>query len=319
MRTSFHLEALRLTWRLQRWELGVLIGASLLLTAVGAIVAWRLPIVRQAFLECIGGYAFDDVPLACRGAYDWAGYLSGAGALVQGAATVVPLLVGILLGAPLVSREIEKGTAPLAWSLARSRGWWLAGRILPLAVAIIVALLLLGQASEATILAVPDTQLGFQHFAMHGPLVAARGLAVFALGVLIGLWTGRMLPAILLTGVVVVALLAGRQLGRDPIMQAEAVWTVTGEQGLGTYSTIYGSGFVEDATGEFVTDEQAYARDPAAFETGMGELPGLTKVYRVVPPERYPVFVAREIGALAVISIVAVGAALLLVRSRRPE
>ncbi len=313
------LESLRLTWRLQRWELAVLIGASLLLAAVGAFVAWQLPIATQSFVDCAARFPGDGYPAECRILADWGGYLSGAGTIVQGATTVVPLVVGILLGAPLVSREIEKRTAPIAWSLARSRSWWLAGRILPLAVAVAIALLLLGQASEASILAMPDKRLGFQYFAMHGPLVAARGLAVFALGVLIGLWLGRMLPAILVTGVVVVVLLGGLQLARGQLMQAEAVWVAPGEGGLDAYSTIYGSGYLDDATGDFVTDEEAYKRFPDQFETGPGVPPGLTQVYLVVPPERYPVFVAREIGALAVVSIVAVSAALLLVRSRRPE
>ena len=319
MRAHVVIDSLRLTWRLQRWEIVVLIGAALLLAAVGAFAAWQLPITTQDLLDCIGDSTGEGIPARCRSIYDWAGYLSGAGTIVQGAVTVVPLVAGVLLGAPLLSREIEKRTAPLAWSLARSRGWWLAGRVLPIALAIFGSLLLLGQASEASIVATPGKHLGFETFAMHGPVVAVRGLAAFAIGVFIGLWMGRMLPAILVTGVLVIALLGGLQIVRGQLMEAEAVWTPVGENGLDSFSSIYGDGYTDDVNGAFVTDEEAYARYPEQMDTGDGQLPGLTRVYRVVPPERYPVFVAREMGALFVVSIVAIGAALLLVRSRRPE
>ena len=313
------LASLRLTWRLQRWEIAFLIGASLVLAAVAAFAAWQLPVATRNLLDCAARFPNGPMPTECESPYDWLGYLSGAATIVQGATTVVPVIVGILLGAPLVSREIEKRTAPIAWSLARSRRWWLAGRMLPLALAIAIALLLLGQATEASILAVPDVHLNFRYFAMHGPLVAARGLAIFAIGAFVGLWIGRMLPAILVTGVLAFVMIAGLQVARAPIMRAEAVWTVPDEQGAGDFETIYGSGYIDDATGAFVSDQEAYERFPEEFETGSGELPGLTKVYLILPAERYPVFVAREMAAVVVIGLIAAAGALLLVRSRRPE
>lgn len=61
----------------------------------------------------------------------------------------------------------------------------------------VVVLLVVGQTAEAMILAVPDASLDFSTFAKHGPIVAGRGIAIFAVGVVLGLAMGRVLPAML--------------------------------------------------------------------------------------------------------------------------
>ena len=51
---------------------------------------------------------------------------------------LAPFAVGILLGAPLVAREIDGRTAQLAWTMSRSRTRWLVGRIgFPVVVAVV--------------------------------------------------------------------------------------------------------------------------------------------------------------------------------------
>jgi ABC-type transport system involved in multi-copper enzyme maturation permease subunit len=311
------LNSLRLTWRMQRWELAVLIGGPLLFAAAAVFVAWQTTVT----LEGIGACYTDSVALSasCRSLVQWSNVLTALTPILEGATVVAPFVVGMLLGAPLVSREIEKRTAPIAWSLSLSRARWLAGRTLPLLVAIAIALLLLGQASEALIRATPPGEIGFRHFAMHGPLVAGRAISVFGAGVVVGLLMGRVLPAILVTGLVVAALLAGLYVMRDQLMRAEATW---GEAGIGDFSgvMIYDSAFTDDATGELVTSEEAYNRFPEVFGMeGSGVPPGMTQVYLMTPPERYPVFVAREIGALAIVSVLVGGLALWVITWRRPD
>lgn len=43
---------LRLTWRMQRWELLGLVGGSILLALVMAAVAWQLDVSRGALIAC---------------------------------------------------------------------------------------------------------------------------------------------------------------------------------------------------------------------------------------------------------------------------
>ncbi len=311
------MATLRLAWRMQRWELAFLIGGPLLLAAAAAFVAWQMTVTLKSLDACYAGGGA--LSASCLSLVAWSNFLAGQASVLTGATTVVPLVVGILLGAPLVSREIEKRTTLLAWPLSRSRARWLTGRTVPLLVAIAIALLLLGQASEALIRATPPGNLGFPYFAMHGPLIAVRAIAVFGIGVLVGLLLGRVLPAILVTGLVVIALLSGLQLGRDQLMRAEATWVGASEVNQSGVM-MYGSAFLDDASGELVTFDDAYRRFPDAFgPLGSGLPPGMSQVYLVTPPERYPVFVAREIGALLIVTLVVSAVAVWVIGWRRPE
>jgi hypothetical protein len=312
------MTTLRLAWRMQRWELAFLIGGSLLLTAATAFVAWQIT-VTVAGLDACHPQSIVTLSASCASLVQWANVLGIVSPMLQGATTVAPFLVGILLGAPLISREIEKRTAPIAWSLSLSRARWLAGRTLPLLVAIAVALLLLGQASEALIRATPPGEIDFRYFAMQGPLVAVRAIAVFGIGIVVGLLMGRVLPAILVTGLVVLVLLIGLQLGRDALMRAEATWVKAGSSDFSGVM-IYDSEFMDDATGKLVTYEEASSRFPDVFgPTGTGTPPGMSQVYLTTPPELYPVFVAREIGVLALTCLLVGGLALWVTRWRRPD
>jgi ABC-type transport system involved in multi-copper enzyme maturation permease subunit len=313
------ITALRLAWRMQRWEVLVLVGGPLLLAGVVALVAWQTSVTLASLAGCYPDAPGGPLSASCRSLVEWGNLMTSVSPTLVGATTVAPFLVGILLGAPLVSREIEKRTAPIAWSLSLSRARWLALRALPLLISITVVLLLLGQASEALIRATPPGQLGFRFFAMHGPLIAVRGIAVFIIGVVVGLLVGRMLPAILVTGIVVIALFVGLQLVRDQLMQAEAVWVDANSTDFSGVM-VYDTGYTDDTTGQLVTSQEAYDRFPELFTLqGSAMPPGMSQVYLTTPPQLYPVFVAREVGALALISLVVASAALWIITWRRPD
>ena len=312
------INSLRLAWRMQRWELAFLIGGSLLLAGAAALVAWQTTLTLKGLDACYGDASGSPLSASCRSLVEWGNVMTVLSPILQGVTTVTPFVVGVLLGAPLVSGEIEKRTAPIAWSLSLSRGRWLGLRTLPLLILITFVLLVLGQATEALIRATPPGEIGFPQFAMHGPLVAVRGIAVFIIGVLVGVVVGRMLPAILVTGLVVVALLIGLYVMRDQLMRAEATWVEAGNADLSGVM-IYDSAFTDGATGERVTFDEVYERFPEVFgPQGSGMPPGMTQVYLMTPPELYPVFVAREMGALALVSVLVAGLALWVVARRRP-
>ena len=314
------LDHLRLTWRMQRWELAFLIGGCLALALLMAGVAWQLDASRDALDAC---YAEGAGPLsdACRSTIDWGNTMSSAVGILGPVAIVAPFAIGVFLGAPLVAREIEHRTAPIAWSLSLSRRRWLGHRALPVVALVAVALLALGQASELMLTSAEEADLGFRHYAMFGPMLAARGLAVFGIGLLVGLALGRVLPAVLVTVLATVVLVAGLSIGRDLLMREEAEWRAVGDQAeAAAVHMIYDSGFRSDTTGEVITWEQAYNQFPEAFnEFGEGVPPDMTSVWRIVPPERFGLYVARELGVLAFVIAVLGGAAILLVGARRPE
>lgn len=314
------MTTLRLAWRMQRWELIVLVGGSLLLAAAMAIVAWQLDPTIEALQGCYG----DGTSLSpeCRSLMDWGNLLGAAGAILPGVALMVPFVAGILLGAPLVAREIEKRTAPMAWSLSRSRVRWLAGRLLPVVLSAVVSLLAVGAASEALLVAArPDSDLSFPNFGYHGPIIAARGLAVMLIGVVVGLILGRMLPAILVTGMLTIALIGGLTFMRAEMMRNEATWVPSESlSDFGSGVMVYDQAWTDDATGEFLTYDQAFERFPEEFgPEGSWMPPGLTQVYLMTPPEVYPAFVAREIAALLGVAVLAAAGAAWVIGWRRPE
>jgi ABC-type transport system involved in multi-copper enzyme maturation permease subunit len=127
---------------------------------------------------------------------------------------VVPALLGVFWGAPLVARELESGTYRLAWNQSVTRSRWLAAKLglSVLAVAVVVGIL----TTAITWWSHPlDGAQGGQHgslasrmtpiaFGMRG--VVPVGYAIFALvlGTLIGLVVRRSIPAMALTLVVYV-------------------------------------------------------------------------------------------------------------------
>ncbi len=313
MRTDLYL-----AWRHQASELGMLIGSCLAIAALSLIFALLLGPATEAVQACLreNSSSFD----ACKAETDFASLLAGGAGLFVALTGAAPFFLGVVLGAPLMAREIELGTASLAWSLNASRAKWLIRRVVPAAAIVVVALLIMGQASEAVALAASqESALGFQSLGTHGPLVAVRGLAVLTIGVGIGLFIGRQLQAVLLTGPVIALLFIGLTVGRDALIRAEAVPIPAHEQTF-LDSWQVDNAYRDDDTGEMISMEDWYeANQPDPNEEWTGEdPPGMTMMSYVVTGERYPVFVAREAGVLAVVTLLAGLLAIGVIRSRRP-
>lgn len=307
---------LYLAWRHQASELAMLIGGCLAIAALAVICALLLEPATDAVQACLRANSSSSD--ACRAETDFASLLAGGAGLLVALTGAAPFFLGVVLGGPLMAREIELGTASLAWSLNPSRAKWLVRRVLPVAAVVLVALLIMGQASEAVALAASqESALGFQSLGTHGPLVAVRGLAVLIIGVGIGLVIGRQLPAVLLTGAAVALLFIGLTVARDTLIRAEAVPIPAHEQ-TSLDSWPVDNAYRDDVTGEMISMDDWYAQNQPD-DTWTGEdPPGMTMMSYLVPAERYPEFVAREAGALAIITVLAGLLAVGVIRSRRP-
>lgn len=129
---------------------------------------------------------------------------------------IVPLLVGVFWGAPVLSRELERGTHRLAWTQSVTRRHWLAAKLGGLGLVVTLAGLALGlminawaKASDSDVFA--DEVL----FGGTGIAVGAWWLFAFVLGVSTGGLTRRLLPAIGVTIAVFVVALYGMFQARD--------------------------------------------------------------------------------------------------------
>ena len=118
---------------------------------------------------------------------------------------VLPFFVGIAMGAPLVARELEQGTAPLSWALAGARWKWLAGKILAALLLIVPLLLVAGLAADVLRGAQEpgvDPHASFDYFTSRGVFFVLWGVAALMGTVALGTLYGRTMP------VVIVALIA---------------------------------------------------------------------------------------------------------------
>ncbi|MGJ6963704.1 ABC transporter permease [Streptosporangium sp. G11] len=118
---------------------------------------------------------------------------------------LLPALVGLFWGAPLITRELEAGTHLLVWNQSITRGRWLAVKLTLTGLVAIAAACLCGLA--ATWWSDPLDKSATPELALMAPLVfSARGIApmgyaafAFVLGVTVGMLVRRTLAAMALT------------------------------------------------------------------------------------------------------------------------
>ena len=127
---------------------------------------------------------------------------------------LVMVLVGALVGAPLVAREAEQRTQLVAWTQSVSRGRWYVSKITVLASGLAVAGLLAGFANDRVQGSLSRgglTSSRWPWFFSIDLAPAVEALLAFALAVAIGAWLRRTLPAIgtALVGFLALFLLTG--------------------------------------------------------------------------------------------------------------
>lgn len=329
----------RLSYRQQRWELLLVALGVAGSTAAMLWFASTLDAMRAASPECLanaGEFVGDESgpPAACQAvlsayydAYNW-------GTNLVNLAWLAPFGMGVILGAPLVAREIEGGTAQLAWSLSRSRVGWLLRRIAFVSLFGLVLLVVVAVSSELLTAAMfPEKTLGedFIYFGRRGLPVVARGVGAIMLGVLVGALIGRALPGILAAALVIGLVFFGISFGEDRWNEAEATMQRSSPDSanfdMAALPVNYG---LETADGEFITyaamNERGmnpnYADEDGGWyaseeDLAAGRLLGYD-ARLTIPGERYPELVLRH-SALAVgLGILALGLAAIVVVRRRP-
>jgi ABC-type transport system involved in multi-copper enzyme maturation permease subunit len=179
---------------------------------------------------------------------------------------LLPGLIGVFVGAPLVARELESGTFRFAWTLARSRVQW-----------IVTKLVLLGLVLTAFALAFSalftwwygpfDATAGrmspYGAYEISGLVFAARTLFGFTLGTLLGLLIRRTVPAMAATAAAWVAVVVPSMLWLRPLIQKPI--TVVGsvaKRSVPGHHVPFNASVVnhwfQDAAGHHVSFDQLY-------------------------------------------------------------
>jgi hypothetical protein len=113
---------------------------------------------------------------------------------------VIPVLVGVFVGAPLLARELETGTFRFAWTQGCGRLRWAAAKLALLAIAVTAAAgafsLLFSWYYQPFVAERLDGVLAPQLFDLRGVDFAAWALLAFSLGAVAGALIGRTVAAL---------------------------------------------------------------------------------------------------------------------------
>jgi len=131
---------------------------------------------------------------------------------------VLPMLVGMFWGAPLVARELEAGTHRLVWTQGTSRLRWATTKFGLVSMAVLVITAIYAGMLTWWITPVMQTsgqQFSYVFFDIHGIVVFGYVLFALALGFFAGAVTGHLLSAMAITvvgfiGVRLLVMLAAR-------------------------------------------------------------------------------------------------------------
>jgi len=182
---------IRLTWRQFRTSAAVAFGALLVMAVLAALTGPDLAHVYAATMT------------ACRRTGDCSSATQsflltdrGLHTTFDTLVTVVPGLLGVFWGAPLIAREIEAGTFPLVWTQSVTRTRWL---VVKLAVVGLAGMLVAGLLSlVVTWWAAPlDRAAVAAYDTFGGRDLAPVGYAAlaFMIGVTAGMLIHRTVPA----------------------------------------------------------------------------------------------------------------------------
>ena len=274
-------------------------------------------------------------------------YILGAALII-----VLPAVIGLFWGAPLIARELETGSFRLAWNQSVTRERWLAVKLgilglTSMALAGLLSLILGWWASPIDHAAGIGSTSGFES-RFFPALFGARGIApigyaafAFTLGVLVGLMVRRTVPAMAIT----LAIFAVVQIAMPVWIRPHLITPVRSTTAL-TASVIQGLGINKD--GQIATVFAAAPSLPGAWiysnqvvtpsgSTSLGSVPqacqgpgpgsfqacatalaqlNLKQVVTYQPADRYWTFQWLELGIFLTVAILLAWACFWWVRRR---
>jgi hypothetical protein len=216
-----------LTWRQHRW---VLIG-TLVLAAV--LVGWMTYLsieLTDLWHECHNMRCPENSPQDHR--------LAGSGGLSRTLSALswlvrfMPMLIGVFVGVPVLSREHEQRTLLLAWSQDVSPAHWLWAKVSLLGLFVTAVTAAVAGTSDHLEHVVSNLAPGslFRHesFVNTGMLPLAISICWFAIGVALGAAVRRTLPAVF--GVIAgfIGLMVLVQLRYPTLMKPLSAWRQIG-------------------------------------------------------------------------------------------
>ena len=288
------------SWRQHRSQaiacLGVLAGLALYAIVVGS--SMRTAVGNDGLTECLARSQGVGCPAAVTAFMNEFG--SEVNIAFWSVALIVPGLIGVLVGAPLIARELEYGTWRLAWSQTVTRARWLTVKL----ALVTGGLVVLGAAMTAVITwyrAPMDRLTGHllhNIYDFEGLVLTAYILCAFGFAVLAGLLLRRSIPAMVAAFIPWLAI----RLVVEFLLRPHFLAPVTGPQNCTGNECGNGIGFVPQATGHI-------------GDWILGQ-PANSPGYLYQPADRFWPFQFIEAGIFVALTAVALGAAIWLLHRR---
>jgi hypothetical protein len=216
-----------LTWRQHRW---VIIGTLALAAALVGSMTYLSAEITDIYHQCHNMRCPEHSPQSAR--------LAGTSNLIlaYGLLSLVvqymPMLIGVFLGVPVLSREHEQRTLLLAWSQDVSPARWLWAKLSLLGLFVATGTAAVAVASDRLEHALAKVSIGsmFQHqvFMNTGMLPLAISICWFAIGVAIGAAVKRTLPAVFGVAAGFIGLMLLVQYRYPTLMKPLAAWRQIG-------------------------------------------------------------------------------------------
>lgn len=307
----------RLSFRQQRWEIAF-VGVTCLVLTIAAV--WLIFDMRSVLARC----GTPDATKACDVIFAFQETHGSAVGLVQTLIEYVPFVLGLVLGVPIVTREVEQRTALIAWPMAGARLRWLAWRLMPaLLIGLVMVTVLAIAADQLARAYFPHGDIGFVRYEARGlPLVMRTALMLMA-GVAIGAVVGRLLPALLaglaLSAAVIVGLAIALPHWVPPVelrdIESDPAAAIGGRLHTAVQYQLPNGAIVSADEGEILTE--------SLYEAAEGEEPDPASLPQMiiigVAGDRYAEVVLRESAAIGAGTLLLAGLAAMVVQRRRPE
>jgi hypothetical protein len=193
-----------LTWTLLRVHRSALWFWLLYVVVTAGVIVWAYgPGANAALEEIAKSGCRDGMPnLGCDSLGPHGARWDSAVALGSALIALAPFLIAAWAGASLIGRELEDGTAQLAWTQSVSPARWLAAKLTVPAVLIVAGMLPLTLlhrmmwSANAELRKDSWNWFESQIFNPNGTLAAAYALLGLAVGVLAGMVARRSLPGL---------------------------------------------------------------------------------------------------------------------------
>ena len=314
-----------LTFRIHRFEaVALAILAAAVLGAAGGL--WLRLLAFDIPGSCFfSGPRFDPACAARQPEVDAYFSLAGdIGMYIVLAIVILPFALGLIFGVAIISKEVERGTAALAWSISPSRRRWLLGIALPAFIAVVGTSVVAGLLSDRLEL-VRDPSMDpartIHHLGLRGVAIPANAVAAFGIALAVGARLGRVLPALLLAGALALASTVGASFAVSEMLRGEFV-PVEESRMLETRAFAAGRVFdtqIRTPDGELIPWGVAYDRfgdviNPDSFDYD----PAYRTVYLVSPGELYPIAEWRTAVILGAIGLGGIVLAFAIDERRRP-